>query len=65
MKLIGVCREDPERKRLPIVKHLTKLTLDIVKCLFEVMKKRQFQSKWNRLQEYFEMLSDIGIDERH
>lgn len=49
MKIIGVCREDPDRKSLPIVKHLTKITLDITKNLFEVMKKRTFQSKWSKL----------------
>ena len=65
LKLIGVCREDPERKDLPIVAELATLVNDTLHNLFGVLVQRTFQSKWSRLGEFFEMLSDIGIDERY
>ena len=64
IKLVYVCREDPERKDLPIVAELATLCLEILNNLFAVMSQRTFQSKWSKHGEYFEMLSDIGIDEK-
>ena len=37
MKLVGICREDPERKDFPIVAELATLSLEIVNNLFAVM----------------------------
>jgi len=42
LKLIGVCREDPERKDLPIVAELATLIDETLHNLFEVMSKRTF-----------------------
>jgi len=65
IKIVGICRADPERKDLPIVGELATLSLEILINLFAALSQRTFQSKWSKLGEYFEMLSDIGIDERH
>ena len=65
IKLVGVCREDPERKDLPIVEELATLVTETLQNLFGVMSQRTFQSKWSKLGEFYEMISDIGIDERH
>jgi len=38
------------------------MLVEIVRALFDILFDRQFQQKWSRLLEYFEFLSDIGID---
>lgn len=44
---------------------LETLVREVTGFLFDVLKSRKFQAKWSYLREYFEMLSDIGIDERY
>lgn len=44
---------------------LATLVNDTLHNLFGVLVQRTFQSKWSRLGEFFDMLSDIGIDERN
>ena len=41
------------------------MLVDILRKIFGILKDRQFQQKWNKLKEYFEALSDIGIDDKY
>ena len=38
------------------------MTKEVMRNLINVLKERTFQSKWSRLEEYFDMLYDIVHD---
>ena len=61
IKICEICRED-DRKDLPIVQELCTMTKEVMRNLINVLKERTFQSKWSRLEEYFDMLYDIVHD---
>ena len=43
IKIAHKCREDPERRTLPIVNELHAMLIDIHRIFFDVLKNRQFQ----------------------
>ena len=63
--MVSICREDPERRDLPVVTELATLSTEIMKILIGNLKNRRMQDKWAKLEEYFEMLQDIGAEERY
>ena len=63
--MVSICREDPERRDLPIVTELATLSTEIMKILIGNLNNRRMQDKWAKLEEYFEMLQDIGAEERY
>jgi hypothetical protein len=42
IKIIGVCKEDPERKDLPLVTEMTKIVDDVVGYIFAIIHTRTF-----------------------
>jgi len=43
IKIVLKCREDPDRRALPIVNELYAMLINIHRILFDVLKNRQFQ----------------------
>ena len=42
IKMVSICREDPERRDLPVVTELATLTTEIMNILIGNMKNRRF-----------------------
>lgn len=56
IKILHICREDPERRDLPVVHENRQMIIEVVRTLFGILTDRQFQQKWNRFLEYLELL---------
>ena len=65
IKIISLCKEDPERQDKPIVAELATVTTEVMRILVGHLKNRGFQGKWSKLDQYLEMLEDIGCQGKH
>ena len=65
IKILHICREDPERRDLPVVHENRQMVIEVVRILFGILTDRQFQQKWNRFLEYLELLCDIGEEDEY
>ena len=63
IKLVHGCREDPERRVLPVVVELHNMLIEIVRIFFDVLKNRKFQQKWGRLEEFFMLIENVTTED--
>ena len=63
IKILSRCADEPARMESPLVQELSEVTDQVVSLLFNALKTRESQKNWNRMEDYHEMLADIGTED--
>ena len=59
IKIVALYEDDEERNKIFVFNELSKVTSEVVSCIFNEIKSRVTHKNWNRMERYYEMLADI------